>query len=151
MPWVDPSRGAGALLAAAQARTTHAHPLGIDGAVLLACGIVQAVTVSADEDWTEELTDQVAERLGASAMEERLRAIGGVLPDATALVRLGRGFGSGVAALESVPSALTVFLAHRDDPVGAITEAILLGHDTDNVGARRPGSVTAGGERDRRR
>jgi poly(ADP-ribose) glycohydrolase ARH3 len=124
-----------ALLAAAQARTTHAHPLGVDGAVLLACGIVQAVTVSADQDWTEGLVDQVASRLSSTSMEERLRAIGSDLPDATALLGLARDFGSGVAALESVPSALAVFLARRHDPVEAITEAILLGHDTDTVGA----------------
>jgi poly(ADP-ribose) glycohydrolase ARH3 len=124
-----------ALLAAAQAHTTHAHPLGVDGAVLLACSIVQAVTLSADEDWTEELTDQVAERLSTAAMEERLRAIGAILHDATALARLAQHFGSGITALESVPSALAMFLAHRHDPVGAITEAILLGHDTDTVGA----------------
>jgi poly(ADP-ribose) glycohydrolase ARH3 len=130
-----PNLDRAALLAAAQARTTHAHPLGIDGAVLLACSIVHAVTVPADGHWTQELVDQVAERLGTAAMGERLRAIGALLPDTAALSRLAQDLGSGVAALESVPTALAVFLARRDDPVGAITEAILLGHDTDTVGA----------------
>ena len=122
-----------AQLAAAQARVTHAHPIGIDGAVLLACAIV-AATGDLEEPASFALAP-IAEHLSSTPMRERLSAILRAADAPDELMRLARHFGSRVSALESVPTALAVFLAHRTDPLATITAAITLGRDTDTVAA----------------
>lgn len=127
-------------LAAAQARVTHAHPVGVDGAVLLACAIVVAASVApaaVDPAGTAQPLDltPIAEHLSAPEMRERLDAIIDAQNDPEQLMALARRFGSRVSARESVPTALAVFLAHRNDPLEAMTAAISLGRDTDTVAA----------------
>ena len=122
-----------AQLAAAQARVTHAHPIGIDGAVLLACAIV-TVTAS-PRDRASAALAPIAGHLTSTPMRDRLAAILRTADDPVELMRLARRFGSRVSALESVPTALAVYLAHRTDPLATITAAIALGRDTDTVAA----------------
>ena len=122
-------------LAAAQASITHAHPVGIDGAVLLTGAIV---TVTGDEPTGGGSSidlSPIVEHLTSTPMQERLAAIIQAANDPDELMGLARHFGSGVAAVQSVPTALAVFLAHRNDPLATITAAITLGRDTDTVAA----------------
>lgn len=129
-----------AYLAAAQARVTHAHPVGVDGAVLLSCAVVAAAGVApaaVDRTATAPRLDlaPIAEYLTAAEMRQRLDAIIDAQDAPEQLMELARRFGSRVSARESVPTALAVFLAHRNDPLEPITAAISLGRDTDTVAA----------------
>ncbi len=126
-----------AALATAQAQVTHAHPEGVDGAVVVATGVaaLMAAPAGAPPDaalratlpylTTRAVTDPLAEVLDA--------------PDASARLSVARANGSGIAARESVPAAVAAFLAAVDagsDPgEEALTVAVCLGGDTDTVAA----------------
>jgi poly(ADP-ribose) glycohydrolase ARH3 len=107
---------------------THLHPLGIEGAQLLAAAVAWCVQATAfDREaffrallprcQTVEFTAQV----GRAAEVRR--------PEELA------GLGNGIAALESVPTALAAFALSPDDYGTAIGRAILLGGDTDTIAA----------------
>jgi poly(ADP-ribose) glycohydrolase ARH3 len=129
----SPDLGTTVALARAQARITHTHPEGIDGAVLLAgalCLLLDAGGTSAPQ-----LLTRVEDHLTTAAFRarsEHLRtaaATGALTRDVVAAL------GSGVAAIESVPAALAVFLEDPADPVGVLRRAVALGGDTDTVAA----------------
>ncbi len=124
-----------AALAAAQARVTHAHPLGVDGAVLLAGALVVVTEAGGDGAGLPVALERVLPHLQTAAHRARLSAIIAAGRDTAALSRLAGRDGSGVAAIESVPAALAVFLAHHADPVDTIIAAVSLGGDTDTVAA----------------
>ncbi len=124
-----------AQLATAQASITHAHPLGIDGAVLLTCAIVTVAGADPADQRPDLDLHPIADHLTTPAMQDRLAAIIQAGDDPDELMGLARHFGSRVAAVQSVPTALAVFLAHRNDPLATITAAITLGRDTDTVAA----------------
>ncbi len=129
----DLPRAAG--LAAAQARVTHAHPLGVDGAVLLTCAIVLAARAERHAEVADLHLASTIEHLVTADLRQRLEAILVEGDDPDQLMGLARQFGSGVSAVESVPAALAVFLANRHDPIDAMVAAISLGRDTDTVTA----------------
>lgn len=121
-----------AALAVAQARVTHAHDDGIDGAVLLACAV--SLAAHPDHGWPDDLA-AIMPLLRTEGMRERTRTLADVAGDAGALRQLAGEFGSTLAAVDSVPAAVAVFLAHRDDPYGFLRTAVGLGGDTDTVAA----------------
>ncbi|MFP4311582.1 MAG: ADP-ribosylglycohydrolase family protein [Nitriliruptoraceae bacterium] len=137
LAYPDLARATG--LAAAQARVTHAHPIGIDGAVLFAGAIVQAASAPSTSTGSAGETrldlTPILGYLTTAEMRERLQRMIGVHDDPHRLTELAGRFGSRVSARESVPAAVAVFLANRDDPIAAITAAISLGRDTDTVAA----------------
>lgn len=109
------------------AKVTHLHPLGIDGAVLVASAIsmliqtrefdaseffVQLRSVAATEEFQWQLT--TAGRLGADEMIS---------------------FGSSLPAHRSVTTAITCFTCSPNSYVDTISRAIALGDDTDTVAA----------------
>jgi poly(ADP-ribose) glycohydrolase ARH3 len=110
------------------ARITHAHPLGVDGAVVQAAAVGAAL---AEEDPLEAAIG--ASRTGE--MRERLlalkdRTVAGASPEALA----GRARRIGSSAHESVPVAVAAG-ARAKDFEEAVTVAIRCGGDTDTVGA----------------
>jgi poly(ADP-ribose) glycohydrolase ARH3 len=118
-------------LARAQARVTHAHPLGTDGAALLALGVAALATFAGPPAAAIELTlphletDELR-RAAATAVE--------LGPTATPRTIAGR-LGNGIAALEAVPAALAAFLASPDDPRAVYVRAVATGGDTDTIAA----------------
>lgn len=117
-------------VAARQARLTHAHPLGIAGAVLQACAVARAarrgrfgrgdLEALAEEDRPEEL---------AAELDRAVRAAGrweGSLAD----LPLGRG----VVAHRSVPAALWC-AAVGEGAREAVALALGLGGDVDTIAA----------------
>jgi poly(ADP-ribose) glycohydrolase ARH3 len=109
-----------------QARLTHAHPLGVDGAAAQAAAVAAAVRgddhLAAARDAVE--TEEFAHRLGEAAALAS-RKLGPA--------EIGRRLGSGVAALDSVPAALVAASAPSFEE--AVTFAVRCGGDTDTVGA----------------
>lgn len=123
-----------------QARTsasvTHAHPLGVDGAAVLAWAIAQAVKLNPREPFPLERFSQglvdfarTPEIRGKMALVRAL--IGEGVPPSDAARRLGRG----VAVHESLPFAIYSFLRHPQSFEACLFCAILNGGDRDTLGA----------------
>jgi poly(ADP-ribose) glycohydrolase ARH3 len=130
-----PDLGVVAELARSQARVTHAHPEGVDGAVLLACMLCFAASVPLADPWPAAAVDEVEAQLATDGMRQRLREAVDLATAAGVSDGLGSGVRTGVAAAESVPAAIAVFLAHRRSPIDTLRVAVELGGDTDTVAA----------------
>ena len=117
---------------AAQARLsalpTHRHPLGIAGAQLLAAAVAVAAQASSIQ------ADEFVDRLLPYAMHVEFA---GPLGRVKAL-RNRRDlalFGNGVAAVDSVVTAIASFVLTPDDYGATISNVIVLGGDTDTLAA----------------
>lgn len=117
------------------ARVTHAHPLGQAGAALQAAAVSLAISsdraTSLDPERFIAALDECHEH---PAFTARLRRVSYLLDDERP-GRAVRGLGHGIAALESVPTAILAFLRHPEDPAAVIEFAIRLGGDTDTIAA----------------
>jgi poly(ADP-ribose) glycohydrolase ARH3 len=122
-----------AWLARQTARITHAHELGIEGAVLQACAIARLLQLPRGEPLDVPAFLETLWHLVVSARyRQQLDTLRELLPGGSledVLIRLGHG----VAAHEAVPTALFAFLRYRGDFAAAVTFAISLGGDTDTI------------------
>ena len=109
------------------ARVTHAHPLGVDGAVIVAVAVGHLVR--------QETFDSVSfyeELIHAAETEEfqwQLRTAGRL--NAEEMI----SFGSSLPAHRSVTTAITCFTVWPESFEKVIARAITLGDDTDTVAA----------------
>jgi poly(ADP-ribose) glycohydrolase ARH3 len=109
------------------ARLTHAHPVGIDGAV------VQAVAIAAALHGANAL--EAARRAAETAdIADILRAAGELLGAAPDPVEVHALLGSSSDVARSVPAAIYAALAHPTFE-RAVAFAVRLGGDTDTVAA----------------
>lgn len=118
------------------ASVTHAHPIGMDGAAVLAWAVAQAVKLDPGEpfpfeDFSRGLVDfaRTPERQDKIALVRAL--IAEDVPPRNAARRLGRT----VAMHESLPFALYAFLRHPRSFEEYLFCAILNGGDRDTLGA----------------
>lgn len=110
------------------AQPTHLHPLGIEGAELLAAAVALAVCM---------------ERFDRDSFFDYLQAFAGSVEYAGPLSRARRLtgrqdlalFGNGIAATDSVVTAIASFALTPDDYGETIGSVILLGGDTDTMAA----------------
>jgi len=128
-------------MARASASVTHLHAIGVDGAVAQAAAVWWALHSPPDQPLdTERFLDRVAGVVETAELRDKLSALrdllSGVTPEQAA-----DGLGNGIAAQDSVPTALLAFLRHPDSVVGAITFAIQVGGDTDTIAAMT-GAIT---------
>lgn len=124
-----PEPATAARLAREQARVTHAHALGQDGAALIA----MAVAVSAADDPSDRLADlgrHLETEEFRTALDRALELAGGEDPR-----RLGEVLGNDVAAVASVPTAVACFLGAPDDALSVLVRAVTVGGDTDTIAA----------------
>lgn len=120
-----------ASLARDQAIVTHAHPLAIDGAVLVATSIAALATAdhadaaSSIADLDVHLTTDDVRRALRTAID---------LADEPDPARVAATTGHGIAALEAVPAAVAAFLgaATVED---VLVRAVTMGGDTDTIAA----------------
>ncbi|MEE9274641.1 MAG: ADP-ribosylglycohydrolase family protein [bacterium] len=122
--------------AAASAEVTHAHPIGVDGAAVLARAVARAVREDPGAgirpaEWARDLaafarTEEMRERLGLipALLEEDH-------PPGEAARRLGRG----IEAHLSAPYAVYAFLRRPDAFEECLLGAVLHGGDRDTLGA----------------
>ena len=115
---------------------THAHELGIEGAVLQACAVALAVrqdpaTGVRDQDFLDELDA----RARSPIFQEKLGQTRSLLPAAgpTGRDEVVARLGHGIEAFESVPTAIYAFLRSPTSFVNVVTYAISLGGDTDTI------------------
>ncbi len=114
---------------------THRHPLGIEGAVLQACAIAVLIQQPVDRPldaaaFIEALRPYVHDPVFVSKLDRVLA----LLPHGT-LDQVCTQLGTGIAAHESVPTALYAFLRSPQSFSEAVTYAISLGGDTDTIAA----------------
>lgn len=121
------------LVAAAEAaRVTHAHPLGVEGAVLIAAATADVIEGEPLDSMFDDLEGLAKREEFRSRLAWARAALSARRPDARE-VRLA--LGRGVAAHESAVTAIYAFARHRDD-FGALTAFVAeLGGDVDTIGA----------------
>jgi poly(ADP-ribose) glycohydrolase ARH3 len=118
------------------ASVTHAHPVGVDGAAVLAWAIARAVKLDPGgpfpvEDVTQGLVDFARTPEVRDKMARVHTLIAEDAPPSRAANRLGRG----VAVHESMPFAVYSFLRHPQSFEACLFCAILNGGDRDTLGA----------------
>lgn len=111
------------------ASVTHAHPLGIEGAVAMAAAVADLVSGATAPSAV------ATARAAIEAPELRLALERVSAGEGESPAVITQQFGNGVAALEAVPAAFAAFLLSPDDPWGAISAAVCVGGDTDTIAA----------------
>lgn len=120
-------------LARRTAVITHAHELGQQGAVLQASAVALLLQHSASNALDiPTFLDALRGQLGGSGYRHKLDRIQALLPggDRDTVIQ---EIGTGIAAIEAVPTALVAFLRSPRSFVETITYAISLGGDTDTI------------------
>lgn len=107
---------------------THVHPLGIEGAQLLALAVAVALR---DEPFDgPTLWEELRRRAATAEFQDRLQSAEQVQsPDD--LLRLGNG----IAAQDSVVTSIACFTMHPGSYEEVVAKALLLGGDTDTIAA----------------
>ena len=129
--WDDPF--VAATVAQRQAVLTHAHPIGIDGAVVQACAVAlaarQGVFAAVDVTVVSAMCQTVE-------MRRALEVIGDVSldPAVRSLPEVAATIGTGVLADQSVPAALWV-ASRAADVAEAVLLSLALGGDADTIAA----------------
>ena len=123
-----------ASLARQTAVITHAHELGVEGAVLQACAVALALRQAGGID-RGAFVAELREHVRTPVFRQKLQRINGLLTvtggsDRAAVIDQ---LGNGIEAFESVPTAIYVFLNRPGSFKGAVTYAISLGGDTDTI------------------
>jgi poly(ADP-ribose) glycohydrolase ARH3 len=117
-------------LARAQARVTHAHPLGQDGAALLAMAVAAVADRLDATGAVAGAVDQLETAQMRTAADAAVGLAGTDDPQAVA-----RTVGNGIAAVEAVPAAIAAFLGGPDEPEAVLVRAVTIGGDTDTIAA----------------
>lgn len=129
--------------AALYAEITHAHPLGVEGGVLMARAVALALDgVTAPREFlarlrADSLRPEFIERLDWAAT-----ALQAPCPGAKAV---RRALGDGLAAHESVVTALYAALRHSESFVAAVSFLIEVGGDVDTMAAMAGSLIGAWG------
>lgn len=115
---------------------THAHPIAIDGTIVIAKTVAEATKTSKNEvidafSFTSSLLSIVQTYEFKKKMEEIIKLIKSNATDKIAADELGRGF----RADESVPFAVYSFLVHQNSFKDCLICAVGNGGDRDTLGA----------------
>ncbi len=116
---------------------THSHPLGMEGACVLAKAISLALRVN-DLSTIDRKIDFVEELMQFTDVDEykkRLSDSKQLLQDQEPLTDAEKILGSNITAHSSVPFAIHVFLHDPNDFRGMLLQAALLSRDKDTVAA----------------
>ncbi len=114
--------------AALSAMPTHVHPIGIDGARLIALAV--ALAARSDRFDRGEFLAELADRAETEEFQWQLSNACQISAEQTLA-----GFGNGVEAHRSVVTAILCFANSPDDYSSAVRQAIGQGNDTDTLAA----------------
>ena len=129
--------------ARASAAVTHGHPLGQEGAVLVALATAAA---AADLD-SPEIISMLADHARTEVFQNRLATAGnwlqqGKIPEPAAVAA---SLGNGIAAADSCVTAIFLAIARQKDSFGQLLETVKkIGGDVDTIGAMAGGIWGAG-------
>ncbi|MEW6354778.1 MAG: ADP-ribosylglycohydrolase family protein [Planctomycetota bacterium] len=122
--------------AAASAQVTHTHPLGIEGAVLLACAIAQAVRLDPEKDFPEkDFLWRLRDIAETPEFESKIALMEDLLADRADAATAARELGTDVTAVGSVPFAIYSFLMHPKSFKDCLLHAVVVPGDSDTLGA----------------
>ncbi|MDH3451320.1 MAG: ADP-ribosylglycohydrolase family protein [Gammaproteobacteria bacterium] len=116
------------------AAITHAHPLGREGAMLIAL----ATATAFNDVGSLEIITRLRHRCESREYAERIGKAGAWLErgDIISPRRLAAELGNGIAAIASCPTAVYVALAFRERPFDELLEfTIAMGGDVDTIAA----------------
>lgn len=118
-------------------KTTHSHPLAIQGATLQAVAVALASRSRTLEPTTflDDLTS-VLRKLpwNTKPFERALGMMREGLDRDKSAQEMALKLGTGITALESVPTAIYCFLRNMDSYEECLTQAVFAGGDTDTIG-----------------
>jgi poly(ADP-ribose) glycohydrolase ARH3 len=124
-----------ARLARVQARLTHTHPDGVEGAAVVARIVARLLAVETpDTEMVRRTVTEVVDATPAGVLRDRLHDALAELDAHGDAARAAARVGTGVAAAASVPAAVVAVLAGHD-LLGTITTAIGFGGDADTIAA----------------
>ncbi|MDE2511172.1 MAG: ADP-ribosylglycohydrolase family protein [Elusimicrobia bacterium] len=111
---------------------THAHPLGVEGGVLLASATAAAMR---GDFAPREFLLGLKERVRRDEFRSRLDWAAAAFSAPRTPREVRRALGNGVAAHESAVTALYAFARHHDDFEAMMSLVISIGGDADTIGA----------------
>jgi poly(ADP-ribose) glycohydrolase ARH3 len=118
------------------ASVTHAHPIGVDGAAVLAWAIAQAVKLDPREPFPfEDFVQGLADFARTPEMQGKIALIRMLIAEGVSPLDAARRLGRTVAVHESLPFALYAFLCYPRSFEECLFCAILNGGDRDTLGA----------------
>ena len=114
------------------ARITHAHPVGQDGAAVLAAAQARAVLTGKQCDFAPTLVAELTPIAQTRELSQALDTLD-TLDKAACVKDVVSALGHGVEAHRSVPAAIYAVLRHPESFAEVVRFAISLGGDTDTV------------------
>ena len=118
------------------ASVTHAHPVGVDGAAVLAWTIAQAAKLNPQEPFPfEDFSQGLVDFARTPEIRDKMALVRALLAEEVPPPDAARRLGRGVAVHESLPFAIYSFLRHPKSFEACLFCAILHGGDRDTLGA----------------
>jgi poly(ADP-ribose) glycohydrolase ARH3 len=122
--------------ARASAAVTHAHPIGIDGAAVLALAVAQAAALSPQEPFPfETFCHELIAFAHTAEIRDKMIQVQTLIADQVAPDEAAWRLGQSVAVHESLPFALYSFLRYPKAYEACLFCAVLNGGDRDTLGA----------------
>jgi len=123
---------------------THGHPVGVEGAQLIARATAHAAARGPLPPATDRtaFAAEVFDALGIAACTDAMRPVLEAARDAAVQGQL-EALPTGVAAHHSVPTAIACYAAHPGDFAAAVSAAVCLGGDCDTIAALAGGIAGA--------
>jgi len=122
--------------AAASARATHTHPVGVDGAAVQARAVARACTLDPGAPFEPlAFVDELLRFARTEELRVKLATLHALLEHRAGPSEAGALLGQGVAVHESLPFALYCFLVHPRASRECLLCAVLHGGDRDTLGA----------------
>ena len=116
------------------ASITHSNDLALEGAILQACAVALAILADPEDVNPTEYLAALRMITQSPRYQEKLKRIVQLLHDGCGRQEVIEHLGNGAAAIDSVPTAIYSFLAHRDFK-SAVQFAVSLGGDADTIGS----------------
>lgn len=118
------------------ASATHVHPIGVDGAAVLAWAVGQAVKLDPHEPFPfESFSRGLIDYARTPAVRDKMTMVETLLGQGVNPLGAARRLGHGVAVHESMPFAIYAFLRHPKSFEACLLCAVLNGGDRDTLGA----------------
>lgn len=115
---------------------THAHPIGVDGAAVLARAIAQALTLSPQDPFPiEPFCQNLIDFARTAEIRDKMVLVRDMVADQIPPPEAAQRLGQGEAVHKSMPFALYAFLCHPRSFEACLFCAILNGGDRDTLGA----------------
>jgi poly(ADP-ribose) glycohydrolase ARH3 len=122
--------------ARASASVTHTHPIGVDGAAVLAWAIAQVVKLVPQEVFPfEQFSQGLVDFARTPEIRDKMMLVRALIAEGVPPPDAARRLGHSVAVHESMPFAVYSFLRHPKSFEECLFCAILNGGDRDTLGA----------------